>query len=202
MNYFKKQFRVLLLSGIPVHVPDYEDVIKKAGHLITVHDVQSIDFVQIDFVEVVKSENPDVIILDIATPEKAIFSQLKEIMVQQPCPIIMFTSNDDRDSIEKAIESGIAAYVVKGWYPKRILSVIDTAIIRFKQMYSMQMELENTRLQLEDRKLIEKAKGIVMKKTSQDEETAYKSLRKMAMDQNMKLVDLARSVITASELLI
>lgn len=198
----KKQLHVLLLSGIPVHVSDYREVIEQAGHILNVHDVNNVDFLDIDFVDVVKSEKPDVIIVDVAFADVAVFTQLKMIIEQHPCPIVMFTGNDDRESIENAIDSGIAAYVVKGWYPKRIMSVIDTAIIRFDHMYKMQKELDNTQRLIEERKLIEKAKGIVMKKSSLDEDTAYKSLRKMAMDQNMKLVDLAKSVITASELLV
>ena len=139
--------------------------------------------------------------MDVETVTLNMFDALQQITSQCPCPIVVFTHDDDRVSIGKAISAGISVYVVKGYSPKRIVPLIDTAIHRFNQAITVQKELVATRHKLEDRKIIEKAKGIVMRKSAVDEAVAYKTLRDMAMNSNMKLAEVAKTIVTASELL-
>jgi response regulator NasT len=135
---------------------------------------------------------------------KNAFNRLRIMLLSDnhPCPIIVFTDDADRVSIEKAIAAGISAYVVQGYAPQRIVPVIDTAIHRFNRTTAVAAVLNAMKLKLEDRKLIEQAKGIVMKKTAVDEAAAYKTLRDMAMNSNVKMSEIARSIVTAAELLV
>jgi two-component system, response regulator / RNA-binding antiterminator len=116
-------------------------------------------------------------------------------------PVAMFVDQSDRDSIEAAIEAGIGAYVVDGLRKERVQSIVEMAIGRFRAFEKLRTELDESRQQLLDRKLIDKAKGVLMKERSIGEEQAYELLRKAAMDSNLRMAQVARSVITAAGLL-
>ncbi|MGH8733722.1 MAG: ANTAR domain-containing response regulator [Burkholderiales bacterium] len=99
-----------------------------------------------------------------------------------------------------AIDAGVAAYVVDGLKKERIKSILDLCISRFNAFSRLQTELEQTKNALEDRKIIDRAKGILMKRKSLSEEDAYDLLRRTAMNENKKIAEIAQSVITASEM--
>ena len=197
MNDTYRRFRILLLYAIPDRISDFEEVLVNAGHTLIAHDIFGDRLLAL-----YEQEQPDLLILDVnmLTPDQ--FSSLQYITSRDPCPIIVFTGDADRISIEKAIAAGISAYVVQGYSPKRIIPVMDTAIHRFNRSTVVHSELKKVKHKLEDRRVIEQAKGIVMKKAAVDESVAYKTLRDMAMHRNMKLSEIARSIVTASELLV
>lgn len=197
MNSVYDKLNILLVSGVPEHVSDFEQVLDYAGHSLAMREIEG-DKILLWY----EQFRPDVFIIDVETVTEKIFDSLQQILSKYPCPIIVFTHDDDRISIGKAIGAGISAYVVKGYSPKRIVPLIDTAIHRYNQTRAMREELVVTRHKLEDRKLIERAKGIVMRKSAVDEAVAYKTLRDMAMSRNMKLAEVARTIVTASELLV
>ena len=197
MNNVYEKLKILLISGISEHVSDFEQVLDDAGHTLTIRETD--DNKMVIWYEQCR---PDVLIMDVETVTLKMFVALQQITSKYPCPIVVFTHDDDRVSIGTAISAGISAYVVKGYSPKRIVPLIDTAIHRFNQSITVQKELVATRHKLEDRKLIERAKGIVMRKSAVDEAVAYKTLRDMAMNSNMKLAEVAKSIVTASELLV
>lgn len=192
-----KKLNILLVNNMEIDESCYRDVNLRAGHIINI-----LEFKNISLEEAVNEEKPDVLVLHSVSFENTLLSQLKLIISEFACPIIVFTENDDRELMKQAIESGISAYVVNGWDPKRLMAVIETAIFRFNTMHKVQIQLLDAQRQLDERKLIEKAKGIIMKQSSVDEEVAYKALRNKAMNQNIKLIDLAKSVITTSELMV
>lgn len=196
MSLATEQLNIVLVSGISAHIADFQSVLNEEGHQLLI-----LNHLSEELASSIILANPDLIIFDIDDPRSVLFTQISIINEKLPRPIIMFTSNDDRRTINLAINSGVAAHVVKGYDPQRIMSVVNTALARFSQTHSIQKELHDLKTQLEDRKVIEKAKGIMMKKASMDEATAYTSLRNMAMNKNMKLVEIARSVITTSELM-
>ena len=197
MNSVYDRLNILLISGIPEHVPDFEQVLDNAGHSLAVREIGGGKILLW-----YEQFRPDVFIIDVETVTEEIFLSLQQILAKHGCPIIVFTHDDDRVSIGIAVSAGIAAYVIKGYSPKRIVPLIDTAIHRFNQTSAMLKELAAARLKLEDRKLIERAKGIVMRKSAVDEAVAYKTLRDMAMSRNMKLAEVARTIVNASELLV
>jgi response regulator NasT len=116
-------------------------------------------------------------------------------------PIAMFVDRADRASIEAAVEAGVSAYVVDGLKQERVKPILDMAISRFNAFSRLSRELEEARNELENRKLVERAKGILMKSRGLSEEEAYALLRKTAMNQNRKLADIAQSLVTAAGLL-
>jgi response regulator NasT len=116
-------------------------------------------------------------------------------------PVAMFVDRADRASIEAAVAAGVSAYVVDGLKRERVKPILDMAIVRFNAFSRLARELEQAKSELEDRKVIERAKGILMKTKRLSEEDAYALLRKTAMNQNRKIAEIAQSLITAAGLI-
>src|SRR5262249_62308294 len=116
-------------------------------------------------------------------------------------PVAMFVDHSDADSIRSAVDAGVSAYIVDGLKKERIKSILDLCISRFHAFSRLQTELEQARNALDERKLIDRAKGILMKAKSLSEEDAYGLMRRTAMNENKKLAEIAQSVVTAAELL-
>jgi len=144
--------------------------------------------------------NPDVLVIDMESPDDYIFNQLAEINKECPKPIVFFAEKGESDVIKKAVQSGVSAFIVDGLTARRIKPVIELAIERFIEMQSLYKKLAESKENLEERKIIERAKGILMSRKEVSEDDAYTSLRKLAMEQNKKLADIAKNVIEMSEL--
>ena len=155
----------------------------------------------VNLLERVEEVKPDVIIIDMEMPDRDTLEQLHTIHKDQPRPIVMFADNSESDVIEAAVKAGVSAYVVDGLNPERVKPIMDVAIARFREFQALREELEQTKSTLADRKVIDKAKGIIMKQRGTDEAEAYKSLRKMAMDSNKRISEIAKDVIAIAELL-
>jgi response regulator NasT len=154
-----------------------------------------------DLIAAVERSQPDIIIVDLQSPGRDTLEHMHSITRDRPRPIVMFTNDGDSATIERAIKAGVTAYVVDGLNPERIRPILDVAIHRFRKFQQLRQELEQARNLLAERKVIEKAKGILMKKRGMDEDQAYRMLRKMAMDRSLRLADLARSLIAAADIL-
>jgi response regulator NasT len=144
---------------------------------------------------------PDLIIACTQSPSAALIESLHAVSAECPRPVILFANDPRRETIRKAVDAGVAAYVVDGWAPERITPIIEAACARFEAHEAVKQELAATRNKLSERKLIEKAKGIVMQQRGLTEDQAYSALRKMAMDQNLALAEVARRVISIATLL-
>lgn len=144
---------------------------------------------------------PQVIIVVTESPGEMLFASLRQVAGSCPRPIVMFAKDAARDVIRKAVDCGVGAYVVDGWAPERLTPIIEAASARFEAFESMKHELAKTRAKLSERKLIERAKGIVMAQRRLSEDEAYGALRKMAMNQNLALAEVARRVIAVAQLL-
>ena len=155
----------------------------------------------VNLLERVNEVKPDVIIIDMEMPDRDTLEQLYTINQDQPRPIVMFADNSESDVIEAAVKAGVSAYVVDGLNTERVKPIMDVAIARFREFQALREELEQTKSTLADRKVIDKAKGIIMKQRGMDEAEAYKSLRKMAMDSNKQISEIAKDVIAIAELL-
>ena len=154
-----------------------------------------------DLERAVAEVKPDVILIDVDSPDRDILEGMRRIGERAPRPIVIFAEQSDLESIRSAVRSGVAAYVVKGASPERVRPVIDVALARFQETQTLREELRLAKNQLEERKLVERAKGILMKKRSVPENEAYTLLRRTAMEKNAKLADIARRVIELEELL-
>jgi response regulator NasT len=144
---------------------------------------------------------PDTIIVDTESPSRDTLEHLCMITESCPRPIVMFTQDAKRESIREAVRAGVTAYVVDGLAAERIEPIIEAAIARFEAFQSVQTELAQTRTQLSERKLVERAKGILMKEKKLPEDEAYRLLRKLAMDRSASLATVSEQVITYAKLL-
>lgn len=148
----------------------------------------------------VKAFKPDVIIIDMEAPGRDTLEQMREIGRDHPKPIILFSNNRDKDYIRQAVQAGVSAYVVDGLDQARISPIVEVALARFREFEALRKELDETRNQLADRKIIDRAKGILMKQHGISEDKAYSVLRKAAMDRNQKVSDIARTLVTLTEM--
>lgn len=154
-----------------------------------------------DLLRRVDEIHPDIIIIDMESPDRDILEHMRMITRDKPKPIVMFAEKSDSETIEQAVRAGVSAYIVDGLSNNRLKPIMDVAIARFREFHALKEELQRTKTDLADRKDIEKAKGIIMQQRKCDESEAYSALRKMAMDTNKKLGEIARSVIEVANLL-
>ena len=149
----------------------------------------------------VEEHQPDAIIIDIESPDRDMLEHMSVLNQHNPKPVIMFSDEDDSSTIEKAIRAGVSAYIVDGLNPKRVKSIMDVAVARFREFQALRGELEKTKNQLADRKLLDEAKSLLMKHKNLNEEEAYHAMRKMAMDRGQRMVDVAKNIISVMNLL-
>ena len=145
--------------------------------------------------------DPDVILIDLAKPSRDVLEQMFQVSRVVSRPVAMFVDQSDASMIQAAVDAGVSAYVVDGLRKERIRPIVDMAISRFNAFDRLQKELETARSQLAERKVIERAKGILMKARNLSEEEAHALLRHTAMNEKKKVADIARSVVTAASLL-
>lgn len=143
----------------------------------------------------------DVIIVNSDIPDESLFANLNDVNQSKPKPIVMFAEQSSSKMTGSAIKSGVNAYIIDGLEARRVQPIIDVAIARFREFQALKDELDNTKSQLVERKLTEKAKGLLMQHKKFSEDEAYRALRKMAMDKNKRIVEVAESVISVFELL-
>ena len=141
------------------------------------------------------------ILIDLEDPSRDTIEQMFQVSREVKRPIAMFVDQTDSKTIEDAIEAGVASYVVDGLRKDRVKPILETTISRFRAFARLKAELEEAKSQLEERKVVDRAKMILMKMKGIDEETAYGLLRRTAMNEKKRIADIAQSIITAAELL-
>jgi response regulator NasT len=154
-----------------------------------------------DLLGAVSRYAPDLVLIDIDSPSRDTLEALRTVQAEQPRPMVMFTQDDAGESIRRAVDAGVTAYIVDGLENRRVRPIIDAAMARFSQYRALEQELADTRNKLEERKLIERAKGLIMKQQGVDEAAAYQAMRTLAMRKNKKLAEIADGVISAAELM-
>ena len=165
------------------------------------HDVIAAHMPAVGLSRVVAELQPDVIIIDTLSPDRDTLEHIVAISQDAPRPIVMFSADDDTGKIREAVRAGVSAYVVDGLSAARVQPIIDVAVARFEELQALRAGLENARLALADRKVIERAKGLLMTRNKVSEEEAYRQMRKVAMDENLKLVQVAREIVRAARIL-
>jgi len=163
-------------------------------------EVATLKLQELDMLRIVQTLHPDVVVLNLYTPTEPILKTIVEINQSYSLPVVMFAEDQQTETINKVIKAGVSAYIVDGLEAKRIKSIVDIAIARFKEHQALKDELKKTKTQLEDRKLVDRAKAILMKSQGFSEEQAYHALRKLAMDRNMAIGEMAKNVISMAEL--
>jgi response regulator NasT len=191
-----KSLRVVIVDQNLSRASVLEEGLREAGELdvVVIRDMQNL-------LRRIVDANPDVIFIDLENPNRDVLEQMFQVSRSVHRPVAMFVDRSDSSMIEAAIQAGVGAYVVDGLRKERVKPILDTCISRFNAFSRLRDELDQTRRALEERKIVDRAKGILMKERRLSEEQAYTLLRKAAMDQNVKIADVANSVVTAAQLL-
>lgn len=151
--------------------------------------------------DAVEQLRPDAVIVDSESPSRDTLEHLAVLSGRNPRPVVVFAEDDADDPMRRAMAAGVSAYVVAGLQPQRVASVLRVAIARFEQDRQLRVELAEARQQLTQRKVIDRAKGLLMKRQGLAEDEAYALLRKTAMDKGLKLAELAQRLVDAADLL-
>jgi two-component system, response regulator / RNA-binding antiterminator len=151
--------------------------------------------------ELVAQLRPDVLIVDAETEPAATLARITAVNNVSPKPIVLFTEDHDSELAKQAVQVGVSSYIVAGLSPERVRPILEVAIARFEYEQKLRSELHEAKERLSERIIIEKAKGLMMNKHHISEEEAHKRLRTFAMEKNMKLVDVAKRLVDAAELL-
>ncbi len=149
----------------------------------------------------IERSRPDAIVLQASSPDLDLLDRIIDAMHTTPLPLVIFAADSSQRAIDNAVKAGAASYVVDGLDAERIPAIIRVAMTRFEWQGSLRSELDTIRQKLAERKVVERAKGLLMKSRGLSEEQAYHALRRMAMDRNRRMGEVARSVIEMAELL-
>jgi len=188
--------RVLIIDELEERAELLRDGLRQAGCEVAAS--LSSPFALLESIE---NEQPDVIVIDTDSPSRDVLEHLVMVSQRTPRPIVMFASDGAPGTIRDAVRAGVSAYVVDGLDPARLRTIVDVAIARFEDFQSLRAELADAKEQLAERKLVERAKGLLMKSRDLDEDAAYTALRKMAMDRSLRLAEVAQRIIDAADLL-
>jgi response regulator NasT len=188
--------RILLVDQNMTRASILEEGLREAGYtnVTVVRDMQNL-------LRRIVDADPDVICIDLENPNRDVLEQMFQVSRVVRRPVAMFVDRSDSDMIKAAVESGVGAYVVDGLKKERVKAVVDMAVSRFNAFNDLREELDRAKQALDERKVVERAKGILMKERGLSEEAAYALLRKAAMSDNKRVVEIAQAVITAAGLL-
>jgi response regulator NasT len=188
--------RVLIVDDSPERTGTLRTGLERAGYSVAAALESPLELLQ-----AVETHKPDVIIIDTESPSRDVLEHVVMVSRDQPRPIVMFASDGASDTIREAVRAGVSAYVVDGLDPSRVKGIIDVAVARFKEYQELVSELAEANLKLSERKLIERAKGLLMKSRGFSEDEAYHALRRMAMTRKQRLGEVAKTVIDMADFL-
>ena len=186
--------KIVIVDESPIRAAILEEGLREAGFTQVVHisEMQSL-------LARIYAVDPDIIVIDLENPSRDVLEAMFQVSRAVRRPIAMFVDQSDAASIQASVEAGVSAYIVDGLKKERIKPILDLCVSRFNAFAKLQDELERTKSQLEDRKIIEKAKGILMKRLGIDEPEAFRRMRMLASSHNRKLVEVAQEVSGADE---
>lgn len=188
--------RILLVDDDTQRGAMLERTLADAGHRIVAR-ASGTD----DLLERVRAHRPDMIIVDVSSPNRDMLEQMRHVSREQARPIVMFVDGTDETMAVEAVRAGVTSYVVDGLSAARVKPIMDVAIARFRAIQELRDELDKARASLVGRKFVERAKGILMAQRNCNEDEAYRALRKLAMDKGKRLSEIAEQVIAVSDLL-
>ncbi|GAB3625884.1 putative transcriptional regulatory protein pdtaR [Pandoraea terrae] len=188
--------RVLLVTDTEKPIGDLRQALARLGceMLAEVATPQALP-------QVVESQRPDVVIIDTESPSRDTLEQLAVMNEAAPRPVLVFSPNGDQALIRQAVDAGVSAYSVEGLAAERLAPILEVALARFAHEEKLRQRLAKAESELADRKLIDRAKRLLMERRKMSEQEAYAALRKRAMDQGVKLAEIARQLVSMAELL-
>ncbi len=188
--------KIVIVDESPIRAAILEEGLKEAGfsrveHIREMHNLLARIY----------TLDPDVILIDLENPSRDVLEQMFQVSRAVRRPVAMFVDQSDTASIQASIDAGVSAYIVDGLKKERIKPILDLCVFRFNAFAKLQNELDRAKSALEERKIIDRAKGLLMKVKGLTEEEAYVLMRSTAMREKKKIGDIAQSIITAAELL-
>jgi len=188
--------KIVIVDESPIRAAILEEGLREAGYtsVVRISEMQSL-------LARIYALDPDIILIDLENPSRDILEQMFQVSRAVRRPIAMFVDQSDAASIQASVDAGVSAYIVDGLKKERIKPILDLCVSRFNAFSKLQDELDRTRSALEERKVIDRAKGILMKLKGLTEEEAYVLMRSTAMREKKKIGEIAQSILTASELL-
>lgn len=188
--------KIAIVDESPIRAAILKEGLREAGFIEVEHIIE-----RHNLLKRIYALDPDVILIDLENPSRDELEQMFQVSRAVRRPVAMFVDRSDDASIQASVDAGVSAYIVDGLKKERIKSILNLCVSRFEAFARLQSELERARSDLDERKTIDRAKGILMKAKNLSEEDAYKLMRNVAMRESKKIVEIARSIITASELL-
>src|ERR1700749_2701409 len=188
--------KIAIVDESPIRAAILEEGLREAGFtdVVRIEEMQSL-------LSRIYALDPDVIVIDLENPSRDVLEQMFQVSRAVRRPIAMFVDQSDTASIQASVDAGVSAYIVDGLKKERMKTILDLCISLFNAFSRLQGELDRAKSALEERKVIDRAKGILMKAKQLSEEQAYALMRKTAMNENKKIVEIAQSIIMAAELL-
>src|SRR3984885_10890152 len=188
--------KIVIVDESPIRAAILEEGLREAGFTSVAHisEMQSL-------LSRIYALDPDVIVIDLENPSRDVLEQMFQVSRAVRRPIAMFVDQSDAAFIRPPVDAGVAPYIVDALKKERLKPILDLCISRFNAFSKLQNELDRAKSALEDRKVIDRAKGILMKLKDLTEEEAYVLLRSTAMREKKKISEIAQSILTASELL-
>lgn len=191
-----RNLSILIIDENRLRAAIIEEGLREAGH-DAVEVLHSVNEAARRIVE----SSPDVVVIDLENPARDQLEHFFSLSRALQKPIAMFVDKSDADAIGKAVEAGVSAYVVDGLRKDRVKPILDMAVLRFNAYSRLKAELDEARTALEERRIVDRAKAILMRQRGLPEAEAYALLRTAAMNQNRRIVEIAQSLITAADLL-
>ncbi len=192
----EKNLRIVIVDQNPLRTAILRDGLREAGH----EQVIVVDSF-LDLEQRLRAIDADIVLIDLENPNRDVLEQMIRVSGANARPVAMFADSSDAAMINAAIDAGVSAYVVDGLKKERVKNIVDLTVSRFNAFARLREELAVAQGQLADRKVIDQAKALVMKAKNISEDQAYAMMRKVAMNEGKKIAEIARSILTAAELL-
>jgi response regulator NasT len=190
------QTRILIIDENPVRAAIIEDGLREAGH-------SNVEWLRErhNLLAQIAAIDPEVILIDLGNANRDVLEQMFQVSRLVKRPVAMFVDKSDSEATHDAMVAGVSAYVVDGLKKERVKTILDMCISRFNVFSHLQEELADAKTALADRKIIDRAKGILMARKQIGEQEAYALLRRTAMNEKRRIGDIARTIVTAEEIL-
>ncbi|MPZ58036.1 MAG: ANTAR domain-containing protein [Rhizobiales bacterium] len=195
-NLTDQNLKIVIIDESAVRAAILEEGLREAGFTQVVRIAE-----MTNLLARVYAIDPDVILIDLENPSRDVLEQMFQVSRVVKRPVAMFVDQSDTASIQASVDAGVSAYIVDGLKKERIKPILDTCISRFNAFARLQGEVDRARNALEERKVIDRAKGVLMKAKNLTEEESYARMRRAAMNENKKIVEIAQSILTAAEML-
>jgi response regulator NasT len=188
--------KIVIVDENPIRAAILDEGLREAGHM----QVSRIDNTT-NLLARIYALDPDVVLIDLENPSRDVLEQMFQVSRVVKRPVAMFVDQSDTASIQASVDAGVSAYIVDGLKKERIKHILDMCISRFNAFTRLEGQLEQAKNALEERKVIDRAKGFLMKAKNLSEEEAYALMRKTAMNEKKKITDIAQAIIVASDML-